>query len=394
MQITNMKSITRVLWISFMIFISSGFVNAADSVYVEVKPGFRTAKMSNGLIDLKFDSYGRVYSLRYDEIDLIGSEGKSYFSYYAGTYYSATPSSLRLVRKSRDLAEIVYSCNNGPLKIDMHYVMLSGVKGFYCFAVLRSLNEIDNLEEVRYVFRLDPNTFTYGYVAEREGSMVAPEILKASSKIQDATYRLPDGSLYTKYDWATYVADDSVHGVWGDDFGTWVISASDEYLNGGPLKQELMVESTTTTPIILKMLQGAHFGAGGQQVHVGWEKLYGPFLFYVNKGDKQTTYLDAQQKASEEIKSWPYHWMDHPLFPLERSMVSGRLVIGEGISQDSAMVVLAQPDEEIYRQGKEYIFWTETDSNGYFTLPHVRPGQYTLYAYTKNGIITDELVKK
>lgn len=35
------------------------------------------------------------------------------------------------------------------------------------------------------------------------------------------------------------------------------------------------------------------------------------------------------------------------------------------------------------------MFWSKTDANGEFTIPHVRPGQYNLYAYATEGEITD-----
>jgi rhamnogalacturonan endolyase len=210
------------------------------------------------------------------------------------------------------------------------------------------------------------------------------------SPIMDATYQMPDGSVYTKYDWANYIVEDSVHGIMSDNEGIWAIAASNEFMNGGPMKQELTVHTTNKTPLVLQMLQGEHFGAAAQYYESGDEKIYGPFFIYVNSGNNHDEMIeDAKAQASLQKTLWPYQWLANDLYPLERSTVTGKLNVSMGLSQDDIQVVLAGQDMDIYDQGKAYMFWSRTNSQGRFTIPDVRPGVYSLYAYATRGEITD-----
>ena len=55
----------------------------------------------------------------------------------------------------------------------------------------------------------------------------------------------------------------------------------------------------------------------------------------------------------------------------------------------------AVPDRAsvIYTQAGDYIFYVKADADGKFTLPNVRPGTYTLYAWQTQGPITQSFAK-
>ena len=57
----------------------------------------------------------------------------------------------------------------------------------------------------------------------------------------DATDRYASGQIYTKYDNSQFVADELVYGMAGSQMGLWMILPGREYINGGPLHQELTV---------------------------------------------------------------------------------------------------------------------------------------------------------
>ena len=46
--------------------------------------------------------------------------------------------------------------------------------------------------------------------------------------------------------------------------GVWNIPVSYEWLNGGPMRQELTVHATGKSPITIQMLQGEHLGGAAQ----------------------------------------------------------------------------------------------------------------------------------
>ena len=158
------------------------------------------------------------------------------------------------------------------------------------------------------------------------------------------------------------------------------------------MKQELTVHATSKSPITIQMLQGEHFGASSHAFKNGECKVYGPFLIYLNKGSHQQMISDAKSMASQQQKEWPFSWFAHELFPLNRPSVYGRINVTTGQSDDAIQVVLAESGSDVYSQGKRYIYWGKTDEEGCFCITDVRPGEYTLYAYTTHGDITDELV--
>ena len=51
------------------------------------------------------------------------------------------------------------------------------------------------------------------------------------------------------------------------------------------------------------------------------------------------------------------------------------------------------PASVIYTQAGDYIFYVKADANGKFTLPNVRPGTYSLYAWQTQGPITQSFQK-
>jgi rhamnogalacturonan endolyase len=375
-------------------------LTAQENVTVSVNSSSRIASMNNGIISLTINSKGQVNSFIYKGKDLIdaGNGGRFYFSYNdQDSYKELSPDGIRIEKQTDDYAEVIYSNTSGTLMIEQAYVMLKGISGIYCYIILKGTSTEIRLREMRVVYRVSPSLFTYGYVTDRmQGFLpsVADMIAVNDNPIMDATYQMPDGSVYTKYDWANYIVEDSIHGIMSDNEGIWAIVPSNEFMNGGPMKQELTVHTTNKTPLVLQMLQGEHFGAAAQNYANGDAKIYGPFFIYVNSGGTHNEMIeDAKKQASLQKSQWPYQWLANDLFPLERTTVAGQINLPFGLSPDKIQVVLAQPDVEIYDQGKDYMFWSKTDSLGKFSISHVRSGEYTFYAYATKGEITDLFTK-
>jgi rhamnogalacturonan endolyase len=339
-----------------------------------------TATMSNEYITVKFNKTGTGYSLVKNGQELIGMAKGFYSSVDAKLEFA--PTSLKVVTDTPDMADIAYISSWGEL----HYVIKSGLSGVYSYFVASNLGKVG---EFRTVYRVDGNIFRNGYTSVKSGPLPSITNVANSTKLQDETFGFPDGTVYSKYDWADYEARDDVHGLYGNGYGIWVVPVSHEYYNSGPMRQELMLhlESSTGDGVLLNMLKGSHFGVG--DVDIPSNKFYGPWLIYVNNGDIS----DAKVQASKEEKEWPYKWVNSDYYPLSRTNVTGKLNIAGGKSAEGATVVLAKPGSDFYTQGQDYIFYSKADANGNFTLPNVRPGTYTFYAYATNGDITDEFHK-
>ena len=362
----------------------------------------RNATLSNGVVTAKVGSNGRVSSLNWRSYSLLSSNG-IYFDYTAASNTSPSFSKAEIIKQSDDYVEVLYTDNTSDLNISQGYIMRKGVNGLYTYIIVKGTSKSSdvNLREARVCTRLAEN-FSYGYVDNTmRGTLPTVATMQkvdTSGKIQDATFRLPDGSIYTKYNWANWIVNDSVHGLIDPTrkIGVWNIPCSHEWLNGGPTRQELTVHTDTKSPLTIQMIQGEHFGASSQHYDKGEEKIYGPFLIYVNrKNTIDYMVADAKAVASTQQSEWPFNWFSNSLYPTpdERATVTGKLHLTNYSSSDSLMVVLAQPGGDLMTQGKGYIYWAQTADDGTFTLKGVRKGSYALYAYALRGDITEQLEK-
>jgi rhamnogalacturonan endolyase len=335
--------------------------SAANAVHLQVSG--MNAVMSNGIYTIEFNGSGDAYSLVWKGKELIGS-AKGFYNLFE-TGGGLIPTQLKVVTNTSSLADIAYISNQGEL----HYVIQNNVSGLYSYFVA---SNIGSVAEFRTVYQVDGTIFRNGSNAERSGPFPTLSEIQHSTVLQNETFQLPDGTVYSKYDGATYVAEDHVHGVYGGGYGVWLISASHEYNNGGPMKQELTVhvDSSSGDGTVLNVVIGSHFGSPAVQVPHG--KIFGPWLIYFNNGSS----ANAQAQATTEEAVWPYTWLSNPNYPLARTTVTGTLRLADGRAAAGAMVTLAQPGGDLYAQGSNYIFYAQANAQGQFTIPHVR--QYAL----------------
>jgi rhamnogalacturonan endolyase len=225
---------------------------------------------------------------------------------------------------------------------------------------------------------------------------------------------LRDGDKYI------YTAVQFEHPVYGwssttKQVGFWLINPSMEYLSGGPTKVEFLCHRDTTpvaAPCVLNYWRSSHYGGAVVAVAEGerWSKVVGPFFLYLNSGaEPQAMWNDAQLQSAKEAAKWPYDWVAGVDCPrrAERATVKGRLTLDDppmpaGAAMFNLLVGLTRPayTEPATRPGgiaaarqidwqtdaKHYEFWVRGDEQGHFTIPHVRPGEYTLHAFA-DGVL-------
>lgn len=358
-----------------------------------------TTKMTDGTWSVTINSAGRVSSLQRKGTEFLSSNG-IYFDYTtANGNQGLNPTKVKIVKQTADHCEVLYSATTGNTIFEQGYIMRRGVPGIYSYVIATgtATSASEPIKEARVCSRLS-DTMLNGYVDWRmngripsNSEMAVAE--KDENTIQDATYRLADGSIYTKYNWANYVERDTLHGLCGmsnNYYGLYNIPVSYEWINGGSERQELTVHATSKSPITIQMLQGEHFGGEAMVLREGEKKLYGPFLIFTTYSKDPVK--SARIQADKEAKEWPYQWFENDLYPRERGTVRGHLNVTTGQRCDSVRIVLAQ------EKGKDplemmhgYQFWTLTDKNGDFELRNVRPDTYHLFAYAKTGEVTDML---
>jgi len=399
----------RVILIIALFLITGSAVMAA----VTLTDTGSQVKLDNGMVSATWTkATAEMTSLKHDGDELLGHGGKGYIQQNFDDHYSnPTDAAYALESDYPGFKDISFTWIVSGMEMELHYVMGEHDSGIYSYVIAdydSARAAKTEMQQFNLALRSDPQIFTRVYVEkDRVFDMPAPEDLVAGTTLvpKEATL-LADGTIHYKYLYSNYIKDLDVHGWTGKGKGLWIVSASNEYVNGGPTHQELTVHQTTTTPVILKHFSAAHYGAGTTHFESDdnpWRKLYGPFLIYVNADaeDADAMWTDAKNKAAEEKTLWPYSWVDHSLYPLAtgRGAVTGALNITDGSNPAGALIILAQPtdgtvDTNWQRQGKDYIIWTEAAADGSFTIEKVRPGEYTLYAnvpgvldeYELNGV--------
>lgn len=344
--------------------------------------------IDNGLISLGINSNtGMAETLKAYGEELLGPKGRIYYDNitHPGRSWRPTPDRYQITVEEGQVRVtlIKKATEQQPLDVQLNYVVRQEDSGFYFYVTYAHHSSVPvRFGQARHVLRFDSTKLKYMAVDDnRMGRMPTDELMAAGEEVMDATYRLGDGSVYSKYNWQVFEGEHVLHGVMGEGIGLWMMSASKEYYNGGPFKQNRTVHYDN---VLLQVMQSGHFGAGGHflPANSGWSKIYGPHFIYINRGENLAElWIDAKARAFAERAKWPYQWVDEDLYPLKRAAVEGQLQIADGSKAGGGWVILGEPVPHWQHQGLSYMYYTKTDAQGRFTLPHVRPGSYTLWAY-------------
>lgn len=358
--------------------------------------GMKTT-MNNGRLYVTIGTNGQVSSMKVNGTRELLASGGVYFDKTTAQGNSGlNPSKLTVVKNTPEMCEVRYTSNSGNTLFEVGYIMRNDIGGLYVYVVATgtATSGDEPIKEARVCSRVE-SVLLNGYVDWRmNGKIPSNAEMEVAEKeentIQDATYRLADGSIYTKYNWANYVERDTLHGLSNGYYGLFNIPVSYEWINGGVERQELTVHATSKSPITIQMLQGEHLGGSAMVLDEGEKRLYGPFLIYTPYAVNPLA--DAQAAAAKVKAQWPFQWFDHELYPKARGTVKGHLNVTTGQRNDNVRVILAQEkgkDPLTHTHG--YQFWAKTDENGDFCIENVRPGNYNLYAYATAGDVTDML---
>jgi len=269
-----------------------------------------------------------------------------------------------------------------PFDVDWHYVLFRGQSGFYVYVELHhdKTQPAVTYYQNRFVVKtVMDGTFTHWAIG---GDKFLPIPQAGIAKeVSDATFRLADGTIKTKYMNSVYWSQVPVYGYVGRHRGLWMIEASPEYHNGGPIKQG----QTLHDNVMLRVMQSVHFGASAVDIAAGedFHKVYGPFLVYANRGDgPEALWQDAWKQYQTQRANWPYQWVASPDYIKQRGDVRGTVDLerdGQRSPAHDAWAILTPTGNDWTAQTKGYAFWQKLDDSGHFDLPHVIPGSYDLY---------------
>ncbi len=378
--------------------------------------------LNNGIIRARIEKRsGNILSLKYNGIEQLnqvgGSRTGAYHDFQTSYGFETMNNCVYTVKvDSSDIVDISlkrwYNPQTGqvtPADADIHYVLNRGDTGLYSYSILEhkqqypafdlgswrlvewiAQNGTEYLCERIYVDSLRNWQMPSVYDFNNASPTGIGEIVKLNTGVRAGKY---DGKYeYTAAFWETP--------VWGhassvNHLGTWMVLSSPEFFNGGPTHQDL----NAAAGINHMLLNGLHYGDKSFVIPQGeqWSKIYGPYLLYTTSeqtGDEN--WAAAKQRAEMEKAKWPYAWLTNtPEYPLaaERGSISGKFIIRDilksGVTGANAWVGvtrISNADNEWQHEGKNYHYWVKTDASGAFTIPNVRPGTYSFFAYSNGAV--------
>lgn len=402
-----------------------------------------------------------------------------YLDSYTGTDLMCD--TVKVLKNTPEMAHFAI-CNaaDAAQHLEHHFVMLKDESGIHPYVIISGTQN----GEMRTMYKFNMDILDHAWTNERTGKQYSYATLQAISmngNAGDETWRMPNGEVYTKYNWVSFLYLTPMWGHYGNGVGAWFIPTSPESYASGPLRQDLDVHQDA---LILNYIGGGHLGSGGTAAGTGGKpKIHGPWYLYFNTATSNEALIeDAKKVATAEKAKWPYMWVEEPTYPLNRTTVTGQLKISNNRSAANAWVILAQPAgaggggggggrggrggfpgaapaapgapaapaapgaavgapapfaqqevapapepgaanfaprggarggrggggaggrggaggpppeadpaSSILRQAGDYIFFVHADANGKFSIPAVRPGTYTLYAWQDQGPICQSL---
>ncbi|MGD1084443.1 MAG: polysaccharide lyase family protein [Verrucomicrobiota bacterium] len=328
--------------------------------------------------------------------------------------------------------------------MEVRYTMGRGESGVYVYAIFThpaSYRAGGVGSESRYITKIN-QTFNWISVdADRNMLQCSPTDWGTGVVVHAKEQRILSvgpykNSVEHKYSYSGVQYQTSAYG-WSstkDHIGIWFINPTIEYLSGGPTKLELdchFGDNDNPDPIILDYWEGGHYDTGATcRVAAGetWNKVIGPIFVYVNSlanpktpspadmaafastagnptippawTENQTAlFQDALAQAKKETAKWPYDWVNGVDYPHkdQRGTVTGQIVLNDPLAPTPSTklpnlrVGLAHPDAGgviWIHDAKYYQFWNDGGEDGKFTIPNVRPGNYTLHAFA-DGVLGD-----
>lgn len=298
---------------------------------------------------------------------------------------------MRVIQNDSNMIHLVYIDDKSQLGLKYHFIVRGDDNAIYGYVeAWNNSDETFEINELRTVYRLNHKLFNIGYNSERIGHQPASAHMMKGKKLQDETYLMEDGSfysnsnIYSKYDYSGYTSENPFWGQYGNNYGLWFIPTDRSYFPSGPLNQDLLLHYDG---LILNYLTGKHFGTGDMKIEPDWHKFYGPWCVLVTTGDGNSQIKEAKERVAKEQAAWPYSWVKDDNYPLNLGQVSGSLTYANAKPKEHFEVVLAQPSKDgtFMHQQTDYIYSSETDDEGIFTIDNIRPANYTLYAYALSG---------
>lgn len=334
--------------------------------------------------------------------------GNIYFSMDGSASYEQPGNGKYWIKtNTADRVDVGFRCtltNAHWFNVDIHYVLGRGDSGLYVYAELSHPTNYPatGYGEWRMVWKMDQDQTERIYVDDiRHWQKPSSyDLANADPTGIAEIVKLTTGPWAGRYD-CKYMFSCTYEdvGCYGhasntNKIGVWAVFGGYDYFNDGPTKLDLAPASG----IIHIHFGRNHYNGSSLSLTNGetWSKFYGPWLLYcnTNSGGGDACWADAKAQVAAEKAAWPYAWLTGSTnYPVagDRGAISGTLVFSDalksGVNASNAWVGLVDPSVANWEfESKFYQYWQHADSNGNFTIPHVRPGTYTLHAFNAGAV--------
>jgi hypothetical protein len=378
--------------------------------------------LDNGTVLAKIDkNTSNILSLKVNGVETISQSGSHTTAYHDFTsskgFETIFGATFSVKEETADYIDVSfkrpYSPGNNvtPCDADIHYVLKKkdknneNEKGLYVYSILnhKASYPAFDLGSWRQVFWLAHDATDYLtekiYVNDIKKWQMPkyndtfettpiPEIIKYTSGVRNGKY---DG----KYEYSEPLIDIPAYGFGSDinNIGSWAVFGSHEFFNSGPTHHDL----NAAAGIIHVCMNGVHYNSKGFVINAGeeWSKIYGPYLLYTStKATGDLNWEDAKNRAAQDKADWPYTWLTNtPEYPLanQRGNITGTFSIKDTskplVTGKNAWIGVTKLSDDAAGQWQfeeeNYQYWVKTDASGNFDIKNVRPGTYTLFAYSE-----------
>jgi rhamnogalacturonan endolyase len=417
----NRSSLIFVFSTLFVVGSSFSLIAKADGL-MSIRQQGPNVILSNGIISAAISPRGaEILQIKYGNHSMVSTGGRHesiYFSRDGGEGFETISHCDGSITTQTD-DTIDYACKHiyDPSKgdkhawdVEVHFALRRGVSGIYIYTINTHPASYPEMSvgEWRMVWSIpqQPADFMEKiYIDQaRHWAIPTPQDWLGAQPVPGAPKEVTlmtrgawAGKYDCKYEYAGCYQQIRTWGFASDEkhLGGFVVLPSCEFFNDGPNKQDLDAAVGTT----LVHLNMNHYGGTGFTIPAGkdWTKFYGPWLLYFNnKESADACWHDAQEQVKVQAAQWPFDWIKNPNYPLAdaRGDVRGKLVLQDALKPDqtaaNAWVGLSDPPDvdgkDFQFEASGYQFWTHADADGNFDLKNIRPGTYTLYAYT-NGVV-------
>jgi rhamnogalacturonan endolyase len=384
-----------------------------------------TVSLGNDFFQLNFGSVNGNLLLQSGTIN--GTQiaenlsGSSWYVDSSGGKISQKVNLINVTSINSTFAEIAFvDTQTNPLRFDHHMILKNGTNGVYGFVIMQA-SQATAINEVRFNSRWDRCLFTHAYNFERGHDSEQPTYayLYTQYKVQDETWTVdginnaslpcPDsnagglapGTTYTKYIWAGYHHENPFFGHFSDaglgifftPLGGMTGTTSAANYGVGPDHQDLMIHQDA---IILNYMGANHYGLPAFPIPAGFTRFYGPWLTFFVQGPVNNTKAVLDQAASishanqvQSLYSLPF--IDHPLYPIARTNVSGSVALPDARPVAGFYVLLSTESQDNLYDIHLPTYWVQTSISGSFLITGIPADTYSVYIFAGKGSFTGQM---